>query len=71
MYFSRCEELRLSQYQRLWCALIFPAGANYIKVWDVLSGGRSLGTFSNHQKTITSLAFDGSYHYVITGSLDR
>lgn len=47
------------------------AGANYIKIWDVLSGGRSLGTFSNHQKTITSLAFDGTSHYVITGSLDR
>eukprot|EP00731_Ephydatia_muelleri_P016638 Em0009g1062a len=47
------------------------AGANYIKIWDILSGGRSLGTFSNHQKTITSLAFDGTFHHVITGSLDR
>lgn len=59
-------------------ALIFPsggtcisAGGNYIKVWDILSGGRLLLAFSNHQKTVTSLCFDGSSQRLLSGSLDK
>ena len=58
--------------------LVFPtggscisAGGNYIKVWDLLSGGRLLFGFSNHQKTITALAFDGSCHRLLSAGLDR
>ncbi|WFD41639.1 U3 small nucleolar RNA-associated protein 15 [Malassezia psittaci] len=32
------------------------AGGPVIRVWDILSGGRSTHAISNHQKTITSLA---------------
>ena len=58
--------------------LVFPsgsscisAGGNYIKVWDLLSGGKLIAGFSNHQKTITSLGFDGTCQRLISGSLDR
>ncbi len=47
------------------------AGGNYVKVWDLLSGGRLLLAFSNHQKTITSLCFDGSAQRLLTGGLDK
>ena len=46
-------------------------GSNIVKVWDVLAGGRLLASFSNHQKTITSLCFDGSYHRLLSAGLDR
>ena len=42
-----------------------------MKVWDMLAGGRLLASFSNHQKTITSLCFDGSYHRLLSAGLDR
>lgn len=42
-----------------------------IKVWDILAGGRLLAGFSNHQKTITSLCFDGSYGRLLSAGLDR
>ena len=58
--------------------LIFPsggtcvsAGGNYVRVWDLLSGGRLLLAFSNHQKTITSLCFDGCGQRLLTAGLDK
>ncbi|XP_064390591.1 U3 small nucleolar RNA-associated protein 15 homolog [Halichondria panicea] len=58
--------------------LLFPsggtcvsAGDNYIKVWDILSGGRLLALFSNHQKTITSICFDGTGQRLLSGGLDK
>lgn len=60
------------------CVQIFPtggicvsAGSNIIKVWDILGGGRLLAGFSNHQKTITSICFDGEHQHLLSGSLDR
>lgn len=47
------------------------AGSNIIKVWDILGGGRLLAGFSNHQKTITSICFDGDYRRLLSASLDR
>ena len=47
------------------------AGNNYIKVWDLLNGGRPLCKFSNHQKTITCLAFDGTCKRLLSVGLDR
>ena len=42
------------------------------KVWDVLGGGgRLLHTLSNHQKTVTCLALDGTGTRLLTGGLDR
>lgn len=52
-------------------ALCVTAGGNTIKVWDLLSGGRPLVGFSNHQKTITCLAFDGKHQRILSGGLDR
>jgi len=49
----------------------YSAGGNYIKVWDILGGGRVLHQFSNHQKTITCLAMDGQHTRLLSGSLDR
>ena len=46
-------------------------GSNIIKVWDILGGGRLLAGFSNHQKTITSICFDGEHQHLLSGSLDR
>jgi U3 small nucleolar RNA-associated protein 15 len=42
-----------------------------LRLWDLVAGGRCLRAFSNHQKTITSLAFDGSASRLLTGSLDH
>jgi U3 small nucleolar RNA-associated protein 15 len=50
---------------------IVSAGGTSIKVWDLLSGGRAMHSVSNHQKTITSMCFDGSCSRLLTGSLDQ
>eukprot|EP00743_Colponemidia_sp_Colp-15_P003436 GILK01003710.1.p1 GENE.GILK01003710.1~~GILK01003710.1.p1 ORF type:complete len:535 (+),score=87.61 GILK01003710.1:42-1607(+) len=57
--------------------LIFPGGGIAVsvgglqmKIWDILGGGRLLQTVSNHQKTITQVAMDGSHSRLLTGSLD-
>ena len=48
------------------------AGGNSIKVWDVLgSKSRPMYSFSSHQKTVTSLAFDSEHTRLISGSLDH
>ncbi|EDO31974.1 predicted protein [Nematostella vectensis] len=52
-------------------AMAITAGENVIKIWDILSGGRLVTSFSNHQKTITSLCFDGAYKRLLSGSIDR
>eukprot|EP00124_Ichthyophonus_hoferi_P003221 Ihof_evm3s267 gene=Ihof_evmTU3s267 len=50
--------------------LVLSAGGNTVKVWDIL-GGRLLHSFSNHQKTITSMCLDGGSKHLVTGSLDH
>jgi len=50
--------------------LFISAGSNQLKVWDVRAGARLLHTFSNHSKTITSLALDSSSTRLLSGSLD-
>ena len=52
------------------CILMF-VGGNVIKVWDVLTGGRLLASFSNHHKTITSLCFASNNSRLVSASLDR
>ncbi|RUP43652.1 WD40-repeat-containing domain protein [Jimgerdemannia flammicorona] len=51
--------------------VVVSAGGPTLKIWDLLSGGRLMNSLSNHQKTITSLCFDGSYSRLLTGSLDQ
>ncbi|KAI9304399.1 WD40-repeat-containing domain protein [Cunninghamella echinulata] len=50
---------------------VVSAGGPAIKIWDLLSGGRCLNTLSNHQKTVTSLCFNGSSSRLVSGSLDQ
>jgi U3 small nucleolar RNA-associated protein 15 len=54
-------------------SLLLSAGGNQLRVWDILGGssGRLLHQSANHQKTITSMCFDGDYTRVLTGSLDQ
>ena len=48
------------------------AGGNVVRVWDLLHrGGRVLAGFSSHQKTITTLTFDGSCGRLLSAGLDR
>lgn len=58
--------------------LLFPSGTMalsssgpILKVWDLVAGGRCIRALSNHQKTITCLAFDGKAGRVLTGGLDQ
>jgi U3 small nucleolar RNA-associated protein 15 len=51
--------------------LVVSAGDNFIKVWDILSGGRLLTTLSSHHKTVTSLGFCSNYQRLVSASLDR
>ena len=58
--------------------LMFPSGSlavaatgNVLRVWDLVAGGRCIRAVSNHQKSITSLAFDGSASRLLTGGLDQ
>ncbi|KAI8929897.1 WD40-repeat-containing domain protein [Entophlyctis helioformis] len=51
--------------------LLASAGGNRVKIWDILAGGKLVHSFSNHQKTVTSLALDGTGSFLLTGSLDH
>ncbi|KAI0053549.1 WD40 repeat-like protein [Auriscalpium vulgare] len=42
-----------------------------LRVWDLVAGGRCLRAMSNHQKTVTSLAFNFSASRILTGGLDH
>lgn len=50
--------------------LMLSAGGTTIKVWDMISGGKCLHTFSNHQKTITDITLDGTGTRLLSASLD-
>ncbi|KAF5387928.1 hypothetical protein D9615_000452 [Tricholomella constricta] len=58
--------------------LMFPSGTvalssagPIIRVWDLVAGGRCIRALSNHQKTVTALAFDANAGRLLTGSLDQ
>ena len=51
-------------------SLMLSAAGNTISVWDLISGGKLLHSFSNHQKTITSLCLDHSQSRILSASLD-
>lgn len=51
--------------------LAISAGGPLIRIWDLLSGvPRCLKALSNHQKTVTSLAWDGQGRRMLSGALD-
>lgn len=47
------------------------AGSNVMRVWDLFGGGNRIRGVMNHQKTITSLAFDSSRTRLLSGGLDQ
>lgn len=58
--------------------LMFPSGSAalsasgpILRVWDLVAGGRCVRAMSNHQKTVTVLAFDGRASRLLTGGLDQ
>ena len=51
-------------------SLLYSAGGNQVKVWDLLAGGALLHEFSCHQKTITKIQLDSSGTRLLSASLD-
>lgn len=58
--------------------LMFPSGSvalssagPILRVWDLVAGGRCLRALSNHQKTVTALAFNENAGRLLTGGLDQ
>lgn len=58
--------------------LMFPSGTvalsssgPILRVWDLVAGGRCTRALSNHQKTVTALAFAGGASRLLTGGLDH
>lgn len=58
--------------------IMFPSGTvavssagPIIRVWDLVAGGRCTRALSNHQKAVTSLAFDSTANRLLTGGLDH
>jgi U3 small nucleolar RNA-associated protein 15 len=58
--------------------LMFPSGTvvlstagPILRVWDVVAGGRCTRALSNHQKTVTAMAFDSNAGRLLTGGLDH
>ena len=51
--------------------LAVTAGGLYLKVWDLLGGGRLLASLSNHHKSILCAGFTSDQNYIMSGGLDR
>ncbi|KJA30233.1 hypothetical protein HYPSUDRAFT_153736 [Hypholoma sublateritium FD-334 SS-4] len=58
--------------------LMFPSGTvvlstsgPILRVWDLVAGGVCTRALSNHQKTVTTLAFNSTGDRLLTGSLDQ
>jgi U3 small nucleolar RNA-associated protein 15 len=58
--------------------IMFPAGTMaisaagpIIRLWDLVAGGKCRRALSNHQKTVTSLAFNSTASRLLTGGLDQ
>ncbi|ETW83976.1 hypothetical protein HETIRDRAFT_313064 [Heterobasidion irregulare TC 32-1] len=58
--------------------IMFPSGTialsaagSILRVWDLVAGGRCIRALSNHQKTVTSLAFNSNASRLLTGGLDH
>lgn len=51
--------------------LAVTAGGLYLKVWDLLGGGRLIATLSNHHKSVLCAGFTSEQNYIMSGGLDR
>jgi U3 small nucleolar RNA-associated protein 15 len=50
---------------------VLSAAGSILRVWDLVAGGHCVRALSNHQKTVTALAFDASASRVLSGGLDH
>eukprot|EP00981_Chlorochromonas_danica_P016199 scaffold16024_cov258-Ochromonas_danica.AAC.9 len=50
--------------------IVLTASGNEVKLWDVISGGRLLHTFNNHQKNVSGLCMDGGSSRLLSCGLD-
>lgn len=50
--------------------MLLTASGSEVRVYDIISGGKLLHTFNNHQKTVTSLCMDGTSSRVLSAGLD-
>jgi len=51
-------------------AMLLAASGPEVKVWDIISGGKLLHTFNNHQKNVSALALESSGSRFISAGLD-
>lgn len=51
--------------------MLVTSGGPIIRMWDMLTAGRCVRAFSNHQKTVTCLAFDKEGKRMLSGGLDQ
>ncbi|KAF9467239.1 Trp-Asp repeat-containing protein [Collybia nuda] len=51
--------------------IVLSSGGPIIRVWDLVAGGRCIRALSNHQKTVTAMAFNATASRLLTGSLDQ
>ena len=51
--------------------IFLSAGGTDVKIWDAFAGGKLLGNFSSHHKTITCLTLASNNKRLMSGSLDR
>ncbi|KAG9317674.1 Trp-Asp repeat-containing protein [Chiua virens] len=75
---GQCELIMGSNASPVEQVLMLPSGTvalsaagPILRMWDLNAGGRCVRALSNHQKTITSLAFDANVARLLTGSLDQ
>lgn len=52
--------------------MVLSAAGPVVRVWDVVAGGRCVKAFSNHQKTVTCLTWDGvGKRRLLSGGMDQ
>ena len=51
--------------------LLFTAGGNFIRVWDIVENGKMIQEIKYHQKTITSLALTKDETKLLSGGLEQ
>eukprot|EP00043_Microstomoeca_roanoka_P009156 m.87213 g.87213 ORF g.87213 m.87213 type:complete len:367 (-) comp14497_c0_seq1:2050-3150(-) len=50
---------------------VITAGQTYVRIWDVLAGGKMLENISNHRQTITGICLDSDEKRLFSCGLDR
>lgn len=51
--------------------VLYSSGGDYIRAWDIVSGGKLLTEVCGHTKAVTAMCFDKHHTRLLTGALDR